>query len=107
MATNTITTKGVLIINGKQVDNTFYKLMGTVKKLDRELKKLPEGSKEFAEKAKQLKFARKAFNKVKNEIARFNWVENEGVVFNEKGKFCVWQVVYHLGKIVKKDVNNI
>lgn len=68
MATNTITTKGVLIINGKQVDNTFYKLMGTVKKLDRELKKLPEGSKEFVEKAKQLKLAQKAFNKVKNEI---------------------------------------
>lgn len=39
-----------------------------------------------------------------NKIARFNWVENEGVVFNEKGEFCVWQVVYHLGKIVKKDV---
>lgn len=68
MATNTITTKGVLIINGKQVDNTFSKLMGTVKKLDRELKKLPEGSKEFVEKAKQLKLAQKAFNKVKNEI---------------------------------------
>ncbi|MFK8288451.1 hypothetical protein ACI76W_04265 [Capnocytophaga canimorsus] len=33
MAQNTITTKGVLIINGKQVENTFKDLQATTRKL--------------------------------------------------------------------------
>lgn len=68
MAVNTITTKGVLIINGKQVENTFNKLYGTTRKLEKELKKLKPGTTEFLEKAKQVKLAREAFSKVKNEI---------------------------------------
>lgn len=39
-----------------------------------------------------------------NKIARFDWSESDGIDFNENGSLCVWQVVYHLGKIVKKDV---
>lgn len=38
------------------------------------------------------------------KIARFDWSEGTGIVFNENGNLCVWQIVYHLGKIVKKDV---
>ncbi len=38
------------------------------------------------------------------KIARFDWSEAGGVVFNENGEFCVWQIVYHLGKIVEKDL---
>lgn len=38
------------------------------------------------------------------KIARFNWTESTGIVFNENGNLCVWQIVYHLGKIVKKNV---
>ncbi len=38
------------------------------------------------------------------KIARFDWSEADGIIFNENGEFCVWQVVYHLGKIVEKDL---
>lgn len=37
------------------------------------------------------------------KIARFNWSDQDGVIFDENGSFCVWQVVYHLGKVVKTD----
>ncbi len=40
----------------------------------------------------------------KGEIARFDWSESEGIVFDKNGEFCVWQVVYHLGKVIKKDL---
>ncbi len=38
------------------------------------------------------------------KIARFDWSEKDGIIFNEKGEFCIWQVVYHLGKVIKKDL---
>ncbi|MFK8297997.1 phage tail tape measure protein [Capnocytophaga cynodegmi] len=68
MAQNTITTKGVLIINGEQVDNTFKKLQSTTRKLEEELRKLKPGTQAFIEKAQQVKLARRAFENVRNEI---------------------------------------
>ncbi|GJQ03593.1 hypothetical protein [Capnocytophaga canimorsus] len=68
MAQNTITTKGVLIINGKQVENTFKDLQATTRKLEAELRKLKPGTQEFIEKAQQVKLARRAFENVRNEI---------------------------------------
>ena len=68
MAQNTITTKGVLIINGKQVENTFKDLQTTTRKLEAELRKLKPGTQEFIEKAQQVKLARQAFENVRNEI---------------------------------------
>lgn len=38
------------------------------------------------------------------KTARFNWSDQDGVIFDENGSFCVWQVVYHLGKVVKTDL---
>ncbi|GIZ15313.1 hypothetical protein [Capnocytophaga catalasegens] len=68
MAQNTITTKGVLIINGKQVENTFSSLRATTAKLEKELRKLTPGTQEFINQAEQVKKARTAFEKVKQEI---------------------------------------
>ncbi|MDT9499118.1 phage tail tape measure protein [Capnocytophaga canimorsus] len=68
MAQNTITTKGVLIINGKQVENTFKDLQATTRKLEAELRKLKPGTQEFIDKAQQVKLARQAFENVRNEI---------------------------------------
>ncbi len=68
MAQNTITTKGVLIINGEQVDNTFKKLQSTTRKLEEELRKLKPGTQAFIDKAQQVKLARRAFENVRNEI---------------------------------------
>lgn len=68
MAQNTITTKGVLIINGKQIENTFDKLRATTSKLEKELRKLNPGTQAFIEKAQQVKLARQAFENIRNEI---------------------------------------
>ncbi|MDO5104468.1 phage tail tape measure protein [Capnocytophaga sp.] len=68
MAQNTITTKGVLIINGQQVQNTFRDLQATTRKLEAELRRLKPGTQEFIDKAEQVKRARQAFENVRNEI---------------------------------------
>jgi hypothetical protein len=34
------------------------------------------------------------------QTAIFRWTEAEGVVFDEKGDLCIWQIVYHLGAII-------
>lgn len=65
---NTITTQGVLIINGKQVENTFSSLNKTTRKLEAELRKLKPGTQEFIDKAEQVKLARKKFAELKDEI---------------------------------------
>lgn len=43
----------VLRINGKEVENSFGKLLGVTKKLEEELKKLPVGTEAFAKKMKK------------------------------------------------------
>lgn len=58
----------VLRINGKQIENSFYKLSSVVRNLERELKKLPEGTEEFLDKAAQLREANAHFQRVRNEI---------------------------------------
>ncbi|MBT0572332.1 phage tail tape measure protein [Riemerella anatipestifer] len=62
----------VLKVNGKEVDNSFNGLRSTVSKFERELKKLTPGTKEFIQKAAELKEARAEFEKVKNEITAVN-----------------------------------
>ncbi|MFK8302696.1 phage tail tape measure protein [Capnocytophaga stomatis] len=83
MAQNTITTKGVLIINGKQVKNTFKDLQATTRKLEAELRKLKPGTQEFIDKAEQVKRARAAFENVKAEIrATTQELEKSGKSFS-------------------------
>ncbi|MFJ1328172.1 phage tail tape measure protein [Capnocytophaga canimorsus] len=83
MAQNTITTKGVLIINGKQVENTFKDLQATTRKLEAELRKLKPGTQEFIDKAEQVKRARAAFENVKAEIrATTQELEKSGKSFS-------------------------
>ncbi|MDO4782560.1 MAG: phage tail tape measure protein [Capnocytophaga felis] len=83
MAQNTITTKGVLIINGKQVENTFKDLQATTRKLEAELRKLKPGTQEFIDKAEQVKRARTAFENVKAEIrATTQELEQSGKSFS-------------------------
>lgn len=67
MATQ-ITTKGVLTINGKQVEETFNNLRKLTGQLDRDLRKLPVGSEEFIKKTEELKVVSARFNEVKNQI---------------------------------------
>ncbi|CDN79552.1 phage tail tape measure protein [Elizabethkingia anophelis] len=65
---NTITTTGVLIINGQQVENTFNNVSRITKKLESELKKLPIGTQKFIDKAEEVKRARERFQELKDEI---------------------------------------
>ncbi|MDR7694856.1 phage tail tape measure protein [Riemerella anatipestifer] len=67
-----ISTTIVLKVSGKEVDNSFNGLRSTVSKFERELKKLTPGTKEFIQKAKEIKEARAEFEKVKNEITAVN-----------------------------------
>lgn len=67
-----ITTQGVLYINGEQVENTFSNISKITRKLEGELKKLPIGTKEFIDKANEVKQARARFEEVKKEIASVN-----------------------------------
>ncbi len=60
--------QGVLYINGKPVENTFNKLYGTTRKLERELKKLKTGTQAWQQKAMEVKKARAAFEAVRQEI---------------------------------------
>jgi len=67
MAT-TITTKGILTINGKQVEETFNGLKRASGQLERELKKLTPGTQEFIDKSAQLKDVNKRFDEVRSQI---------------------------------------
>ena len=65
---NEITYKGILVINGKQVEDTFNGLRRAAGQLERDLKKLPVGSDEFIKKSKDLEIVQARFNNVKKEI---------------------------------------
>lgn len=69
---NTITTKGVLIVNGEQVTSTFNKLHSETKKLQQELKKLTPASKEFMDKAEELRRVKAQFDAVRQEVFATN-----------------------------------
>lgn len=71
MATN-IHRKIVLSVSGKEAENSFNGLSQLVGKLGRELRKLTPGTKEFMDKAAELKEARAHFERVKNEIDLVN-----------------------------------
>jgi len=66
--TTTITTTGVLIINGKQVEDTFNNVSRITKKLESELKKLTPGTQAFINKAEEVTRARERFQELKDEI---------------------------------------
>ncbi|MDO4763527.1 MAG: phage tail tape measure protein [Flavobacteriaceae bacterium] len=68
----TITSTIVLKVSGKEVENSFNGLSKTVRELERELKKLTPGTKQFMDKAAELKEARKHFEGVKKEIDLLN-----------------------------------
>lgn len=72
MAQNAITTKGVLIVNGKQVTATFSELHNKTKKLQVELKKLKPGTQEFLDKATELRGVKAQFDVVRKEIFATN-----------------------------------
>lgn len=38
------------------------------------------------------------------QIARFNWSEEEGFTLTPEGELCVWNIVFHLGDIVAKNI---
>lgn len=81
MAT-TITTKGVLYINDKQVENSFKNITTITRKLQGELKKLPVGTKAFQEKAEELKRAQVRFREMKQEIDAVNGtLQKSGSIF--------------------------
>lgn len=69
---NTITTKGVLIVNGEQVTSTFNQLQAETKKLQQELKKLTPASKEFMDKAEELRRVKAQFDAVRQEVFATN-----------------------------------
>lgn len=69
---NTITTKGVLIVNGQQVTSTFNQLQAETKKLQQELKKLTPASKEFMNKAEELRRVKAQFDAVRQEVFATN-----------------------------------
>lgn len=60
--------EAIIRVNGRPVINTFKALKKEVKKLERELLGATIGSEEFIKKAQEVKQARAAFEKVKNEI---------------------------------------
>lgn len=68
MAGNTISTTGVLYINGNQVENTFQNVQRITRSLERDLRRLPVGTREFTATAEQLSRARARFAEVRNEI---------------------------------------
>ncbi|SEC46985.1 hypothetical protein SAMN04489761_3081 [Tenacibaculum sp. MAR_2009_124] len=57
-----------IVINGKQVKNTFYSVKKEVNKLKREVKSLTPGTDEFIKKSKELEKAEKHFDNIKEEI---------------------------------------
>jgi hypothetical protein len=64
----TISTTGVLYINGAQVENTFQNLNRITRNLERDLRRLPVGTQEFNQRAQELRQARQRFQEVRNEI---------------------------------------
>lgn len=68
MAGNTISTTGVLYINGNQVQNTFQNVQRITRSLERDLRRLPVGTREFNATAAELVRARARFQEVRNEI---------------------------------------
>lgn len=76
MAT-TITTKAVLTINGKQVENTFQNVSREARSLERDLKKLTAGSKEYNEKWAELKKANQFLDEHKKKLAETKKVAQE------------------------------
>lgn len=77
----TISTTGVLYINGAQVENTFQNLNRITRNLEKELRRLPVGTREFNEKAEELKRARQRFKEVKDEIDSLNTTINKASGF--------------------------
>lgn len=78
---NRISTTGVLYINGQQVENTFQNVRRVTQSLERELRRLPVGTREFVERAQELRRARERMQEVRNEI------ENVGNSLNRGGGF--------------------
>lgn len=67
-AGTTITTTGVLYINGKQVENTFNNLRRITNTLERDLRNLTPGTKEFIDTSNRLEESRRRFQQVRGEI---------------------------------------
>ena len=40
----------------------------------------------------------------KGETLRFDFDKNGKVINNPEGKYCMWQAVFHLGKVVEKNI---
>lgn len=67
------TTASLIIkINGKEIENTFSAIKKEVKTLQRDLNKLTPGTKEFTDKAQELKNVQEHFRRVKDEINEVN-----------------------------------
>lgn len=65
---NTIQTKGIITINGKQVENTFQNIQKEARSLERDLKKLTIGSDEYVKKWAELKNANKYLDEHKQKL---------------------------------------
>lgn len=78
---NRISTTGVLYINGQQVENTFQNVRRITQNLERELRRLPVGTREFNERAQELRRARQRFEEVRNEIENIAGGLNRGSGF--------------------------
>lgn len=78
---NRITTTGVLYINGEQVENTFTNISRITRNLERDLRRLPVGTREFIDTAQQVRRARERFQEVRNEINAVSGVLQESTGF--------------------------
>lgn len=76
-AGTTITTTGVLYINGQQVENTFNNLRRITNTLERDLRNLTPGTREFVETSNRLDEARRRFQQLRGEINSTNQVIQE------------------------------
>ena len=72
MANNNPTSTLTIRINGKEVFETFNGLRSEVTRLSRELRNLTPGTKEFQQRAAQLREAQAHFNRVRDEINQVN-----------------------------------
>lgn len=57
-----------IVINGKQIEDTFSGLKKEVGKLSRELSNLTPGTEEFQKKVEELRNAQRRFNEIKSEV---------------------------------------
>lgn len=78
---NRITTTGVLYINGQQVENTFQNISRITRSLERDLRRLPPGTREFIDTAQNLRRARERLQEVRNEINAVSGVLQESTGF--------------------------